>query len=775
MSQQQDPQRGPPALSEALVGEALTGYRNLAMRRLPAVVGEVLDQADDALFDLVQKTTLADEQQAYFMAMRELRRHRNDIEQRFRQHLGDAFDALQQRNPLVGTVAQQLERRRKGLSLVEADELEEQLAAEQMAAVVERRNGEALALLNRRLARLLGLAELEVSANPAGPVHVSLAFRHGLSGLELPLNARLVLYKLFERELLAVATATYSEAHQRLAQLGIELPPERERGRPQETEITRQTVGDRQDRSSLYVPAKDREALRPSGVSQGGSQHPGESVDDIYVAVRDLCQAVLEARRSVRRGAEPVATLAERQALGALFAMQREVPGSLLRAADDPQLSLSSLLKQELLQTAERQHGLPTGSDLDSRDEQAVFLVGLLFDVLLSQRSYERSVRQNFVRMSVPYARAAMLDQHLFDSKTHPARQLLNLLAEACDGNRGDSHSERDLLQRVTQVVERLNAEFVEDITVFAELRAEFSAFFEQYKKRVELAERRAAEAQRGRERLDEARIMASMELASLMGARELPPVYDVLLSRYWTHHLAVTFLREGITSQRYIDARRQGERLWRIFLDCENGSHPPVELESLLLPVLASSGVTGPAAEQVHDAVLAVLQDIRLGRVAAARSQPLPVALQGVFPAEMGPEPTAVEASAAPAAAATASADLPPQRPQLQVVGGTDTLQFDPADVERIRALSLGSWVEFVDETGELQPAKLSWISPISSRLLFVNRRGARQCAASAEELAVLLRQGRMSLRVADSAFERALSNVLGRLKEALPDQAAS
>jgi hypothetical protein len=61
----------------------------------------------------------------------------------------------------------------------------------------------------------------------------------------------------------------------------------------------------------------------------------------------------------------------------------------------------------------------------------------------------------------------------------------------------------------------------------------------------------------------------------------------------------------------------------------------------------------------------------------------------------------------------------------------------------------------------------KLSWISPISHRMLFVNRLGARMHVASVEELAAMIKAGRMRLRAADTAFEEAMQQVLGKLKE--------
>ena len=91
----------------------------------------------------------------------------------------------------------------------------------------------------------------------------------------------------------------------------------------------------------------------------------------------------------------------------------------------------------------------------------------------------------------------------------------------------------------------------------------------------------------------------------------------------------------------------------------------------------------------------------------------------------------------------------------------------FEPAGLEKVRKLEVGSWGEMGGEDGTPQPAKLSWVSPISNRLLFVNRRGMRVCALSAEELATMLAQGKLSLREIDTAFERAMSQVLGKLRD--------
>ncbi|WP_163525979.1 DUF1631 family protein, partial [Klebsiella oxytoca] len=73
-------------------------------------------------------------------------------------------------------------------------------------------------------------------------------------------------------------------------------------------------------------------------------------------------------------------------------------------------------------------------------------LVGMLFDVMLDERELEGRSRELIGRLVVPFVKVAMLDRRMFVQKTHPARKLLNSLAEACEGNTGESQAERMLM-----------------------------------------------------------------------------------------------------------------------------------------------------------------------------------------------------------------------------------------------------------------------------------------------------------------------------------------
>jgi hypothetical protein len=301
-------------------------------------------------------------------------------------------------------------------------------------------------------------------------------------------------------------------------------------------------------------------------------------------------------------------------------------------------------------------------------------------------------------------------------------------------------------LDRVDTTIDRLVAEFNEDIAIFETLEMELRAFMEQQRKRIELAERRAAETQRGRERLEQAREEAAADVDRRRGLRMMPPALDEFAVRYTGHHLTQVILREGRDSHHYTESLRALEGLLVAFDHAELGT-PPDRLPELerepLLAIFASSGVAGPAAEEA----LATLR-LTLGQVAAGEET---AANEARLPAQVI-EPVAV----------------PPVEAVLALVGNKDELDFDAPMAERMRSLPVGTWLQLTSESGRVEPAKVSWISPISSRLLFVNRRGIRVLVASAEELAAMAKLGKVQLREADNAFEDAMHHMVGRLKSA-------
>lgn len=431
--------------------------------------------------------------------------------------------------------------------------------------------------------------------------------------------------------------------------------------------------------------------------------------------------------------------------LSVLSILQNDPPETLDLGSDDGRISLSERLRQEVVMGARRLGIKDADLNLSPVQEDAVDLVGMLFDVMLDERDFEPDVRRKIGRMLVPYVKVAVKDRRLFLYKGHPARRFLNLVAEACVGNHGDGPKERELLEQVDASIDRLVAEFNEDLAIFSTLEQELRGILTQYQKRIEIAERRAAETQNGRERLELARTQATVDLVKCRGGRHLPEVMVEFLDKYGWHHLVQVSLRDGNESDPYRDALVTVETLLVAFDHAENsGNAGPVSVPDKqgITVILSSYGCDGSAAEDVISGIEQCL-------------------------AAVGTDTTLVRQAPSAPSASSARADSTEDVLQaaLHVVGGHGHLEFDPAVAERMRLLKIGTWLHLTNEAGNTDMAKVSWVSPISSRLLLVNRRGIRVLVASAEELAAMAREDK--IRIDDTGFEGAMQRMMAKMQD--------
>jgi hypothetical protein len=707
-------------------GLLLSGIQRTAADLLGGAVDAVLRRTDDYLFDHSQGGAGEHE----LTALRDLRRARPQVSHRYRQVLAEGFRAFAGDVPAQsGAVV---------LSLLTDDALEEQLAQEQISEGLSRLHAPALELVERRLAALMQRAEVSAEDNPIGPLRLATCLRDALHAVELSTGVRIVLCKFYERQLATTLGVLYEQVNATFAAAGIlpQLKPTR-----------------RADPSA--APAPSAAAIQETAVPEAEVARVAADTLGIAPADQALFTNLIGLLTSWRRNASgaqgahapPEAALGGRELLSVLSMMQPDPPASLQAALDDSRTSLAEHLRREVLAGARRMGMGGDNLGLSEQEEDAVDLVGMLFDVLLDERHFEPDVRRRISRLLLPYVKVAVRDRRMFLSKGHPARRLLNAVAEACEGNHGDGPQERELLDRVDATIDRLVAEYNEDLAIFETLEQELRAFMDQHRKRIEIAERRAAETQRGRERLERAREAVSGDLAIARGTRPLPPVIDDFVGRCAHHHLTQVALREGAESPRYSTSLLAVRSLLVAFDHAELGA-PPESLPSLeqeaLLDMLSSSGCVGTAAEEALATIRRTLAQLSAGEEAEAHAAQLPA--DTVVPAAPPPEP----------------------EPLLTLVADRDKLDVDPDLVERLRNLPLGTWVQLTSDSGRVEPAKVSWVSPISARLMFVNRRGIRVLVASAEELAAMVRLDRLRLREADNAFEDAMHRMTHRLQTA-------
>ncbi|WP_282295636.1 DUF1631 domain-containing protein [Stenotrophomonas sp. PS02289] len=753
---------GQPGRDPALLKLA----REAALPGLVESFATVLARFDDVLFD---RASNAGASQLLFLdGMRELRRRREDIVAGFRAHLALAWDSLEQGQPLSAetTLAGPVE---GGLSLVPEHVLESRLAVRNFAVVLLRDWKPVLARLDRRLGWIAGGLELNADTNPVSPEHIGVAIHEAFADCELAPEVRLVLIKLCERDLHGPIGKRYEKLDEQLAAAGV-MPqiaaPRKPAPRPP---APRNELDELVEALDPEAPARGDDGSAPAWArrfadrwaasrgrmqsAQAAYQEAGEAegMNNNQGMLLEALHELLQQTRHVREDATSAASVAvgqqrplsQREMMSVLSLLQATPSATLRAAIGEDGESLAQRLKSEVLSSATQLGVDPAQARLDPQDEDAIDLVGMLFDVMLDERDLEGRSRELIGRLVVPFVKVAMLDRRMFVQKTHPARKLLNSLAEACEGNTGESQAERVLMGKVEEIIERLVAEFNENLAIFLTLEEEFRDFLSQHRRRIEIAERRAAETQRGQEKLEVARTRAASELEWRVEDQHLPQAIDEFLRQPWQHHLTLAVLREGDDGASVSEALALADGMLEEVAEARRqivGKPWLQAWQPVLRKVFASVGVHADAATAAIDALHDTLQAIAESRPELERA--LPELPQVVLPA-----PPAADAGG------------------VELEGKVDVTDFDNADADRFRGMEIGSWLDFVDKDGKVQAGKLSWVSPISSRLLFVNRRGVRFCVASPEELAVMVRLGRLRPHVDDGAFDSAMQGVIDRL----------
>ena len=741
------------------VGGLLAAVRDMTLKETANLVAGLLDNVDDTLFDLAEKAESNASQTEYFDGMRETRKRRPRIERLFAERVSHGFSEFAAgRSTRAGSEVQKAFSASGELSLVDDRELEESLAVSSMVAKADGRLSSALIALNQRLSVLSGGRTTTNANDPLGPNALTEAFRVALGELtDINIRVRLIILKMFERYVLNSLDTLYHDVNLRLVQAGV-LPQLRQSAVVRRHGYTGATARGQ-------APARDAAAEE---VLEG--EYDG--ADQLHNELMQRLTSLLAARRQTTGGAgyassgPGIASLSPAELLSALTLLQgetRPLPAQPAVIDTTSAAEMVQRLKAELMAQIQRLSG-EARARISGSDEDTIDLVGMLFEYILQDHTIPAPMQVLLARLQIPYLKVAILDRRMFAHASHPARKLLDQLADAAKGWSEESDRDHRLFGKVKAVVETLLQDFDDDIGVFERQLTEFAQFVEQNRKRAELAESRATEAARGRERLQDARRRAAQEILSRISGRNLPALLRGVLTRPWANYLVLIVLRQGVDSADF----RAAVHFVDVFIATADVPH-------------------GEAArEQYRNSLPSIEKYLRTGLATVAFQEPDIERLLGElrkFWRQQAGERTPMAPAEAPAVDAAAvlgiNQDAQPAiteaMPDADEDFGRDemSVDIDAGSLQAVRELKVGGWVEFIDQQGTRERAKLSWISPISGKYLFVNRRGLKVADRTAVQLATELHDQRLMILEEVPLFDRALDAIVDRLRNARPEPA--
>jgi len=528
------PGRRAGGVSLARLPAAMHALRDKARQQLQGLLRELFDKADDALFELADQAASNQEQNLYFDSMREVRLRRRAMESEFFDHLDENFTALLQVGAPQRDALEQDEVSVDELSLVQNDELEELVATENMVNKANDQFAEPIQHLTLRMDQLVPVKVYQKN-NPLGADAICGGFSRAAKSVKMDVKAKLVLFKLFDRLVVARLGNLYQTLNQQLIEANI-LPTLK----------------------SGSVPG--RSARRQgSGSAQTERASREDETNQVLHTLRDLLGANASsgsrAASTSDRGDEVLDSGELMQLLSR--AQHSEAPRHNAAAPLDVQQ-----LVQQLLAGSREQN-------LNQIDEDVINLVSMMFEFILDDRNLAAPMKALLGRLQIPLVKVAIVDKSFFSKGGHPARRLLNELAMAALGwqDAGEQARQKDTFYRqVEHIVQTILSEFETDVGIFERMQLEFRAYQEKERRRARILEQRTLDAEDGKARSERARAEVDAALDKVVQGQALEAAAERLLQDAWSKVLFITCLKQGVDSEDWQEALLTAEQLvWSV------------------------------------------------------------------------------------------------------------------------------------------------------------------------------------------------------------------
>ena len=754
----------------------VTQMRQVVLATIPNLIQSLYEKLDDGLFEqaLFEKSGHSDAlNNLFFDTMRQLRKQRDSFIKKYVRQVMQGYDRFWDYQEFEQEITESRlqDFDEDSLTLVDTGDLEEDLALDGVIAKGMRQYSKEVYGLNQRFAAMLGVDEVTDGQNPVAPAAISQAFPASIKGLEVDLRIKLVIYKLFEKEVIQYLGAMYDELNQLLKDAGVlSKLPSRVKKNPVSPAVIRQ--------KEITQEIDESQKLNAADMDQQDSMTESEQAA-LFNDLRGLLQ---NSRGPLSPQQANLPRVEATELLSALSGLQ---------ASSDVTAEKSlAEVSAEVQQLKARLGGsLGAGGETASKafngmDEDTIDVISMLFEFILEDTNLPDAMKALLSRLQIPMLKVAIMDRQFFSNKQHPARRLLNLLAKSAVGwvDDGD-RSEQGFYSRVSAVVTKVLEDFQEDLTLFETLYEDFFQFINKEEQGAEIVEERITEVTKGKEKMKLAQIRVAEVINSrAKGVANLPQVVKDLLKDGWKDALTLAFLRQGEDSEKWLRLVGLVDKLlWSVQPKVEVADRQRL-LKSIpeLLKALRSELVEISYDQHKLGVMLKQLQACHIK------------ALKGVKTEEFQPEQeqkeTATPQATQPEGETGSGAQAVEQAPESPITSAprvrTNLIDSPLVSAQKAekkaldefdnlaREIGVGAWVEWTSSDDKLLRGKLSWRSAITETLVFVGRKGTKLAEITQNDLAELFRMDKARLLEKSSAplLERAMTSMVDNLKKNSP-----
>lgn len=763
----------------------LEEIRDLAVAEMSEAFSHILERTAGELLDLAGRNPSHVMYCLYMDSREQVQSQRESMASTFKRRLFQRFNEARRRGHLAHK--DPLAPETTELNLVEPEELELTLAGSTISHALRIACSAELPGLDRRLGLLLEDQELRFGPNPLGPEIVGESVMDAIKDLPTSNKVKLMLVSRLNVHLPGHIIRVYEEINRRLVGRGVlpSIKPEIRRAQSAPASAgasTSQAVEPVKPQKDMFSMLQQLMSMgRIGGVGGVGGVGAGFDIGTGPSLPALSGGGMGEAANEGEIDSVQVVQRLTRIQQGELS----NVPGGNL----DP-----AVLANGHINVLRAIKHTGAAGNMGHMDAMTLDIVALMFDYILDDPRLPDGMKALIGRLQIPILKVAMLDKAFFSQRSHPARKLLDTLADAALGWNEQEGKENALFRTVEALIQQVLDEYEDNVEVFVQALENLRKFLEEEKR---LADERACQRAQVLQRNEQAALARSIALEAVQTRlldNEAPEFVLLFLQGPWATHLANLYMQAGTGGDGWTRAlATMDDLLWSL---APKSAKEERQKLVLLLPKLLRQldegihAVELPQTERDHFFA-------NLVKYHAEAVKPSPRAREAAVSIEVARKAVApVTPSVAFAFDSPEFHDIPAPAEQLEtdplllseismvqdqqaeaeeiIIGdviGQDRLALETGDLadyeKQVQQLKRGAWLEFTLEDKSTLRAKLAWVSPLRGTYLFTNRLGERAVSINAAGLAQKMKEG--SAKIVDSValIDRAVSSLFERLQK--------
>lgn len=408
-------------------------------------------------------------------------------------------------------------------------------------------------------------------------------------------------------------------------------------------------------------------------------------------------------------------------------------------------------IKQAVLTEIAKTSGGVVTKRINRIAEKTIDFIELIFDAIIEDEDISDTIKTLLLRLQIPIIKASMVDQEFFIYDDHPARVLLDRIAEVGIGV--TEHSDEIYLQ-LDKIISKLVGEFELQTSSFQNTLDSLNTFINE---REEISRNKEEETQRQVLR-EHARSTVLKSLRSITTGKTLPESIHALVLKRWPTLMYNHYLNHGKENDEWVtivEILRDIIDSVQLFENIDDLNHLLSTKDKLIEATLTHLNRTNQSKKDI-ETVIQGLKDthqLHIDNADFSEEETEPEY-------ETEEKADAQEEQAPEQETQTEVATQEEKTHELETTGEEPPCPQLPPDIMP------GMWFQiYMGEDSTLRRGKLSVIIIQESKLVFVSYQGDIIVEKSFEEFSNELEESKSKIIMGHSVFDHALSRVITRL----------